>query len=121
MAARRRVLGVRVRHGHVIGLVVLFTLGTLPWPLVVRPARADGGCGGPTPTPGPSYPYVLHYHLNHLGSTQVITGEEGNLVEEIHYWAPGRSGGSGTKGKSIDPPEPEPPRVHGLRDGGLWG
>ena len=39
---RRRVLGVRVRHGHVIGLVVLFSLGTLPWPLVVRPAWADG-------------------------------------------------------------------------------
>ena len=105
---RRRVLGVRVRHGHVIGLVVLFTLGTLPWPLVVRPAWADDGCGGPTPTPGPSYPYVLHYHLNHLGSTQIITGEEGNLVEEIHYSAYGEIRGQWNEaGTSIDPPEPE--------------
>ena len=51
---------------------------------------------------------MLHYHLNHLGSTQVITGEDGNLVEEIHYSAYGEIRGQWDEaGNSIDPPEPE--------------
>jgi RHS repeat-associated protein len=116
---RKRVVGLAVRHGHVIGVLILFTASTLPWPLVVRPAWADGGGGGgsgptrtptatPTVTPTPrTGPRTWHYHLDHLGSTQVITDESGAIVEQIRYTAYGEIRGrwdaNGTRLDSLDP------------------
>jgi RHS repeat-associated protein len=37
---RKRVVGLRVRHGHVVGITILFSASTLPWPLLIRPAPA---------------------------------------------------------------------------------
>ncbi|MEO8601475.1 MAG: toxin TcdB middle/N-terminal domain-containing protein [bacterium] len=80
LPGRRRaaVVGMRVRPSHAIAVALLCAVGTLPWPLVVgpTPAWAGGGGGGNT---------LLHHHLDHLGSTQAITGAGGALVEQIRY------------------------------------
>jgi RHS repeat-associated protein len=82
---RKAVVGIAVRKGHAIGIVLLFTFGTFPWPLMVRPANAQcQGCECPTPTPIPA-PQLRHYHLDHLGSTQVVTDEGGSIAEQIRY------------------------------------
>jgi RHS repeat-associated protein len=105
---RKRVVGIAVRHGHVIGIVIVFFVGTLPVPLIVQPASAQSatttpgctGCDCPTPTPVPFVEEVRHYHFDHLGSTQVITDEDGNVVEQIRYMPygaiRGRWDGNGT-------------------------
>ena len=80
-APRRRRRG--FREGHVIGIVLLFVVGTLPLPLLIQPAKAD--CDPP--------PSVMsHYHLDHLGSVQAITsqatnsgGTDGDLIEQLRY------------------------------------
>jgi RHS repeat-associated protein len=89
----------------VIGLVLLFAFGALPWPLVIRPAGAQ--CDNPTPTPTPG-PQIRHYHLDHLGSTQVITDGGGNIVEQIRYKPYGEVRGrwNGTGG-AITAPDPD--------------
>jgi RHS repeat-associated protein len=70
---RKRVVGIAVRHGRVIGILIVFSVASLPLPLLVRPAGAI--------TPGT----VVHYHLDHLGSTQVITDRRGNVVAYMRY------------------------------------
>jgi RHS repeat-associated protein len=70
---RKRVVGIAIRQGHVIGIVVLFTIGTLPVPILLRPAEAQ------------SMPTLYHYHLDHLGSTHAVTDTNGNVVEYIRY------------------------------------
>lgn len=70
---RRRVVGIAVRHGHVIGVIVAFSVVSLPLPILVRPAAAlQKGV-------------VMHYHRDHLGSTQLITDRRGNVVTYIRY------------------------------------
>lgn len=103
---RRPVAGIAVRHGHVIGVVIVFLVGTLPWPLLVLPA--DAQCGPlPTPTPLP-VGQIAHHHVDHLGSTKVITGEDGEVVEQIRYTpygdVRGRWDGNGV---AIDEPDPQ--------------
>ena len=83
---RRRNVGMRVRHGHVLLLGLTFLSSTLP--LTPRAAWA-GGQGAPrsTPTPTaapPSY-RLLHYHSDHLGSTQLVTDGSGQIVQHIRY------------------------------------
>src|SRR5262249_1167012 len=43
---RKRVVGIAVRQGHVIGVLIAFTCSSLPGPVLVRPAAA----ATPTPT-----------------------------------------------------------------------
>lgn len=64
----------RVPRGPIAALGALFGLATLPWPLLVRPAQAT--------VPGADFAY---YHLNHLGSTEMITSESGAVVAHIRY------------------------------------
>jgi RHS repeat-associated protein len=75
---RTRVVGLRVRRGQAAALAVVFAIAASPWPVVVRPASAQ--CGGPPPG-GP----IAHYHVDHLGSTQVITNASGAVVEHLRY------------------------------------
>ena len=76
---RRRTVGIAIRHGHVIGVVLTFSAGTGPWPLVLRPAPAEAQLCAPPST------VVYHYHLDHLGSTQLITNSSGAAVEYVRY------------------------------------
>src|SRR6185369_4099178 len=69
-AARRR-----ARYGHIIGMVVMWNLATLPWPFLVAPEQVSA-------QPGTGR---VHYHLDHLGSTQVVSGPTGTIVKEIRY------------------------------------
>ena len=73
---RQRVVGLRIRNGQVVILAVLFLVGSTPWPLLVRPAQAQTG---PSET-------VRHFHLDHLGSTLMITDEDGSPEEHIRYY-----------------------------------
>lgn len=74
----RRSAGMIVRRGHVGAVTLLFVVGALPWPVLVKPAVAQ--CGGPPPAAA-----IVHYHVDHLGSTQVITDVVGAVVEHIRY------------------------------------
>jgi RHS repeat-associated protein len=78
---RPAVVGIRVRYGHAIGATLLWTAGTLPWPLVLGPSPAAAQKGGGT--------LIHHYHTDHLGSTQVITDNTGQIIEQIRYSAYG--------------------------------
>lgn len=70
---RKRVVGIAVRHGHVIGVLIGFSFATLPLPLVMKSAEAQ--------TP----PALYHWHLDHLGSTQAVSDGSGNVLEHIRY------------------------------------
>src|SRR5262249_8100204 len=70
---RKRVVGLALRHGHIVGVAVAFTLGSFPWPLLVRRAEA---CG-------PAAPVICHYHTDQLGSTQMVTDLSGAVVEYV--------------------------------------
>ena len=76
---RRRRRG--MREAHVVGVVILFVVGTLPLPLMVQVAKAD--CEPPSSI-------VQHYHYDHLGSVQAVTGDDGTLLEQIRYTPYGR-------------------------------
>jgi RHS repeat-associated protein len=39
----------------------------------------------PTWTPTPLQTGLYHYHVDHLGSVQVITREDGSIVQEVRY------------------------------------
>jgi RHS repeat-associated protein len=78
---RRAIVGVRVRPGQAILVAIACAVGTMPWPILVQPRIAEaGGSGG-----SGSGNVVRHYHLDHLGSTQVITDRNGAIVEQIRY------------------------------------
>ncbi|MCX8070995.1 MAG: FG-GAP-like repeat-containing protein [Candidatus Binatia bacterium] len=69
-----RCFGQRIRPAFVIGLLVVWSSGTLPWPLFV--SRAEGQ----------SLPSEFRYfHLNHLGSTQLVTDSSGRVVVHVRY------------------------------------
>jgi len=103
---RRRVAGIRVRHGHVILVALAVAFATTPWPNVVRPAWAGGGGGSlpPTPTPIP-VDEVHHYHLDRLGSVHLVTDSAGRPLAHVRY-APygsvrGRWDGAGGGGAEL--------------------
>jgi RHS repeat-associated protein len=79
---RKRVVGIAVRHGQVIAVVVAFGFGTLPWPVLLRPL-------GPATAEAQTPPLLVHFHVDHLGSTQVITQSDGTRVRQIRYRAYG--------------------------------
>lgn len=88
-------VGVRVRPADVAVLVLAIAFGTLPWPLLVRPAAAKDG---PTPTPVPNGE-IHHYHLDHLGSPQMVTDGAGTPIRWMRYTPYGevtRWGGAST-------------------------
>ena len=88
---RKRVVGIAVRHGQVIGVVLAFGLGTMPWPLLLRPL-------GPAMAEAQTPPLLVHFHADHLGSTQVITDSTGARLRQVRYRAYGdvrRFNGSG--------------------------
>lgn len=73
---RRPVVGIAVRPGQAVLVAVLAGIGTLPWPPGLAPASAATFTNG----------LVLHYHLDHLGSTQVVThGGTGDIIEQVRY------------------------------------
>ena len=67
-----------------LGAVFLLLLTGPAVLLLSRPAEACGGGSPPLPYSG-----VRHYHTDHLGSTQVVTGDAGGLTEQIRYDAYG--------------------------------
>lgn len=75
---RRPVVGIAVRRGPAIALALLCAVGTLPWPLAVAPPPALAGGGG-TGT------LIYHHHLDHLGSTQVVSNTDGSVAQQIRY------------------------------------
>ncbi|MBX3024857.1 VCBS repeat-containing protein [bacterium] len=94
---RRPVAGIVVRRGPAIGLALLCAVGTLPWPLAVAPPPALAGGGGTGTT-------IYHYHLDHLGSTQVVTNASGGLLQQIRYHPYGGLRGRWTaSGASVGP------------------
>jgi RHS repeat-associated protein len=74
---RKPVVGIAIRRGPVWLLIVVFAATTLPLPLLVCPAQAA------------SVGQIYHYHVDHLGSTHLITSEYGDVVEYIRYRAYG--------------------------------
>ncbi len=62
--------------------MIAFGLSTLPWPLMLRPL-------GPAPAEAQTPPTLAHFHLNHLGSTEVMTQSTGTIWREIRYKAYG--------------------------------
>jgi RHS repeat-associated protein len=72
---RRPVVGIAVRPGHAILVALACAVGTLPWPVAVQPAPVAALAAGT----------VRHYHVDHLGSTQVVTDPAGDIVEQIRY------------------------------------
>ena len=70
---RRRVVGIAVRHGHVVAIMLAFAVTSLPLPITVRPAAAL------------SVSTLMHYHCDHLGSTQLITDKRGSVVAHLRY------------------------------------
>lgn len=140
---RKRIVGIAVRQGHVIAVIVAFSMSTLPWPMLVQPADGDDVCGGDptstptqtptitqtrtpsqtptrtptrtptwtpsrtptrtptwtpsrtptrtptwtptrTPTPVPSGE-IFHFHVDHLGSTQLVTNSTGGVAHWVRY------------------------------------
>ena len=74
---RQPVAGLAVRHGHVVGVVLAFAVTTLPWPVVP---------GAPAPAAwAQTSGSIWHYHLDHLGSTQLITSATGAVLQQIRY------------------------------------
>lgn len=95
---RRAVVGLHLRRADAVVVATALLIGTLPWPLVVRPAGAQPT---PTPTPVPATA-IHHYHLDHLGSPQAITTGTGAVYQYLRYMPYGElrgtwsaSGGSG--------------------------
>ncbi|GIW45592.1 MAG: hypothetical protein KatS3mg077_2874 [Candidatus Binatia bacterium] len=93
---RRSVVGMRPRAGSVAALVVVVVFGGGPIPVLVMPAWAGGGGGGnpPPPPPGADTIGVMHFHLDHLGSTQMLTREDGSVFRYVRYTAYGQVRGS---------------------------
>ena len=92
---RKRVVGMAVRHGHVIAVVVAFGVSTLPWPWALRPL-------GPAIAAAQTPPLLLHFHTDHLGSTQVITqGSSGTFFRYTRYNAYGELRGHFTAGGAL--------------------
>jgi len=69
-----RCLGIRVRPGVVVLLLLVWSAGTVPWPLLVSPAEAQS-----------SLSEFRFFHLNHIGSTQMITDAGGRVVVHVRY------------------------------------
>jgi RHS repeat-associated protein len=80
---RWRSVGLGLRRGHVMLILIGWSIGTLPLPVVLQPLHPQpawaGGGGG-----GGSNP-IRHFHLDHLGSTHMITTAGSIWPEYIRY------------------------------------
>jgi RHS repeat-associated protein len=76
---RRRGVGLAVGPGHVLLAIVVWCVGA--WPPAAR--RALGGGGGGTCVACSADP-VVHYHVDHLGSTLMVS-RAGSIVEHVRY------------------------------------
>ncbi|MBI3785097.1 MAG: VCBS repeat-containing protein [Deltaproteobacteria bacterium] len=83
---RRSVVGMRVRHGSILLLVIVHFTATLTGPWAVSRAEAQTGADE---TLG-----ILHYHHDHLGSTQTITRADGGVFRHLRYTPYGEVRGS---------------------------
>ena len=81
---RRAVVGMRVSRAPALMLVLLFTTGTMPLPLLIQPAQACTGGSCPTPTPTPAE-NLRYFHYDHLGSPIMISDGDGEVSEHIRY------------------------------------
>jgi len=82
-ARRRGTFGLRLCAGDAVLCAVIIGTGALPAPLLLRPVQAQ--CDPtPSPTPVPNAE-VHHYHLDHLGSPQVVTEGTGQIVRQVRY------------------------------------
>ena len=81
---RRAVVGMRLSRAPALMLVLLFTTGTMPLPLLIQPAQACTGGSCPTPTPTPAE-NVRYFHYDHLGSPIMISDGDGEVSEHIRY------------------------------------
>ncbi|MBY0279459.1 FG-GAP-like repeat-containing protein, partial [Candidatus Binatia bacterium] len=91
---RRRRLGlVAVRVGPTVTLILAVSIATVPWTIILAPQEAEAQ--------STAIATVLHYHHDHLGSTQVVTGSTGAIETQIRYDAfgqvRGRFNSGGTK------------------------
>ena len=79
---RKPVVGIAVRHGHVIGVIIALSVVTLPWPMALRPL-------GPALAQAQTLTSIVHFHVDHLGSIQVITDfggtVNGTVYEYVRY------------------------------------
>ncbi len=64
----------KVGRGRIALVAMVFFFATFPWPLVVRPTAAQGL---------PSE--FAYYHLNHVGSTEMITSDSGAVMAHIRF------------------------------------
>jgi YD repeat-containing protein len=78
---RRRLGAVAVRVGPSLTLIVAVSVGTLPWAIVLTPRAAEAQTASST---------VLHYHHDHIGSTQLVTRSAGTVDMQIRYDAWGQ-------------------------------
>jgi RHS repeat-associated protein len=72
---RRPVVGIAVRRGPVLLLIAVWMVTTLPAPLIVSPAHAGPIVRGE----------VRYFHLDHLGSTQMVTDRRGQVLTHVRY------------------------------------
>ncbi len=104
---RRVVVGMRTGRATAFCLTLLFTTGTLPWPMMIKPADACTGCDCPTPTPPPADD-IRFFHYDHLGSPISITDGDGNVAEHLRYHPYGAIRGRfDAAGQSISEPSAE--------------
>jgi RHS repeat-associated protein len=90
---RRPVIGIAVRPSHAILVALACAIGMLPWPVAFRPTPVWAlGSGGTV---------IRHYHLDHLGSTQVVTDTAGDIVEQIRYLPYGTVRGHWNRGNTL--------------------
>ncbi len=80
LAPRRRRGGPRLasRRGLVAALAVVVGLQCAPWPLTIRPL-------GPRALAAQAVPDLVHFHVDHLGSTQAVTRADGTVFEHVRY------------------------------------
>ncbi|GIW46047.1 MAG: hypothetical protein KatS3mg077_3329 [Candidatus Binatia bacterium] len=69
-----RCFGTRLRPGVLLGCAGVWLLCTFPWPLVVSRAEAQL-----------APPEFRYFHLNHLGSTNLVTDAGGRVVVHVRY------------------------------------
>lgn len=83
----RRRLGLSIRREQVFLAIAVWILGTLPLPNPVRELRPrDATAGGGAPVCYTCQPTdnIDRYHVDHLGSTQLIT-RNGGVVHHVRY------------------------------------
>jgi RHS repeat-associated protein len=82
---RRAVVGITVRRGQVLVVLVAWTLNVVPVPWKVRTGDPHLEIGLGTGEALGQTVEVNHYHLDRLGSTVLVTDQAGNPRECVRY------------------------------------